>query len=403
MCLFLGGAGHAQRVLAVASALVTQGADVTVFAPVDFAPAVAAAGARFVDVFAGRTIADIDPTSLPVPSRYVTFAATQGERLIAEIGALRPHAVVADSFAVVARLVAERLAVPRVNVLAGHAAVPSRVIAELEQDPRVAISAACHEAVAVLRDRFGMADASPFSYMGPPSTFLNLYGEPEAFLPAGDRSAFEPIAFFGTLPAAHEIAARDARDPDEVWPARRRATRRVYVAFGTISWRYYLAEALAALDAIVDGLAGRDDVDVLVSCGGWKVDPASVAALARPNAQVEPHVDQWQVLRGADVFVTHHGLNSTHEAVYRGVPMISYPFFGDQPGLAVRCQELGLAVPLTAAGVRAPVTPADIAAALDTVDQRRDELAAALARARAWEDEVLAGREEIAARILAAC
>ncbi len=46
------------------------------------------------------------------------------------------------------------------------------------------------------------------------------------------------------------------------------------------------------------------------------------------------------------MFVTHHGLKSTHEAIWQRVPMISYPFFGDQPALAALCQRLGLAVPL---------------------------------------------------------
>ena len=47
-----------------------------------------------------------------------------------------------------------------------------------------------------------------------------------------------------------------------------------------------------------------------------------------------------RVLAAADVFVTHHGLNSTHESIAERVPMLSYPFQWDQPGMAERCQAL---------------------------------------------------------------
>ena len=56
-------------------------------------------------------------------------------------------------------------------------------------------------------------------------------------------------------------------------------------------------------------------------------------------------MDQWAVLGETDLFVTHHGLNSTHEAIFNRVPMLSYPFFWDQPGLAAKCQAFGIARP----------------------------------------------------------
>ena len=62
---------------------------------------------------------------------------------------------------------------------------------------------------------------------------------------------------------------------------------------------------------------------------------------------VHTEVDQWSMLAHSDCFITHHGLNSTHEAIFHRVAMISFPFFWDQPALAAKCQALGLAIPLT--------------------------------------------------------
>lgn len=116
--------------------------------------------------------------------------------------------------------------------------------------------------------------------------------------------------------------------------------------------------------------------------------------------RVERYVDQWGALRDADLFVTHHGLNSTHEAVFHQVPMLSYPFFGDQPEMARCCQRLGLAVALADAP-RAELEASRVQRAIDGVLERREAFGARLAEARRWELEVIAGREEVLDRVLA--
>ena len=96
--------------------------------------------------------------------------------------------------------------------------------------------------------------------------------------------------------------------------------------------------------------------------------------------------------------MTHHGLNSTHEAIFSRVPMISYPFFSDQPGLAERCRELGLAIPLTDRPLER-VAKDRVRAALAEFEERRESMAAALERARAWELQAIAGRDSVVGRI----
>src|SRR5262249_60501760 len=103
--------------------------------------------------------------------------------------------------------------------------------------------------------------------------------------------------------------------------------------------------ALDALRVIVTACADLD-VDLVIGLGGYNLDVENRASLHGPNVRLIEYADQWAALRDADMFITHHGLNSTHEAIFHEVPMISYPLFSDQPALARRCQELGLAVPL---------------------------------------------------------
>jgi MGT family glycosyltransferase len=350
-------------------------------------------GGRFFDLFTRYPVEAADAKSFPIPSRLVTYAAVYAERLTDEVAALGPGLIVYDTFAVVAPLIARRLGVPYVNVCAGHAAVPPRVIAELRQDPRVAISAECWAAVKRLKEVHGMSGANPFSFVETQSPFLNLYCEPREFLGEEDRAAFEPIAFFGSL--APDLW--DAR-PMEVFPRARRGLK-VYVSFGTVIWRYYEAVALAAL-AVISRVFADLDADVVISLGRRKLEAAARASLEGPNVRVVDYTDQWAVLREADVFITHHGLNSTHEAIFHEVPMISYPFFGDQPAQAHCCQHLGLAVPLASAP-QAAVERSALVGALKRLAEDREGFAARLAEARSWELRTIADRGAVIDRVLA--
>lgn len=390
------GRGHFRRLWSVIAGLVDAGVPTHVFAETAFAADVARAGARFVDLFAGRPLAAADARSIPIPSRYVSFAGRYGDAVTREAAALRPALVVHDTFAVIGQVVAHHLGVPRVNVCAGHNAAPAPTLAALRDDPRVAIAPECHAAVQLLRERHGIADASPFSYVTALSPDLNLCCEPPQFLAEADRAPFEPLAFFGSLAAADVAAGPAGPSPFAAGAA---AGSRLYVSFGTVIWNYYEVAALRALTAIADAVAARDDTTALISLGG--ADRAgAVARLARPSVRVEPYVDQPRVLHDATLFITHNGLNSTHEAVLRRVPMLSYPFFGDQPAMAARCRALGLALPLAPAP-RAAITADDVHAALAAAAAQRATLAARLATAREWELAAMRERPAAIARMLA--
>lgn len=56
--------------------------------------------------------------------------------------------------------------------------------------------------------------------------------------------------------------------------------------------------------------------------------------------------NQQKVLNAADVFVTHGGSNSLHEAILCQVPMVVAPFFGDQMLIGRRVGELGIGISL---------------------------------------------------------
>ncbi|MDR7419231.1 MAG: glycosyltransferase [Armatimonadota bacterium] len=390
--------GHLQRLLPLIAGLARAGVSVVVFTAAEFTSIVGRAGGRFVDLFTRYPLEAADATSRPVPCRYVSFAAHYADALIDEMRVLRPSLIVYDTFAVIGPLLGRALGIPYINACAGHNMSPARAVRSLEGDPRVLPSDQCRRAVDVLRDRWGVTDASPFSYFTGLSPYLNVYGEPPAFLRPEEAEAFQPIAFFGSVAPPDLIGGESRRPvPSSLW--RNGARLRVYASFGSVVWRYFEAAAVRALASLSDAIARTDSARAVISLGGHRLGADARARLERHNVQVADYVDQWAILRGATVCVTHQGLNSTHEMIYHRVPMISYPFFADQPALAARCQEFGLAVPL--AGMpRGPVAAHDVRAALGRVRDESARMAAGLDRARAWELETMAGRQAVIEQML---
>ncbi len=354
--------GHFKRLLPLIAGLSGAGIETHVFTDLRYRAAVERAGGRFSDVFAGRPLEAADATSLPVPCRYVSFAAHHADSMLRELAPLRPDLVVHDTFAVIGVVAANALALPRVAVCSGHNAAPLPTVEALRRDPRAQIADECWRAVALLRERYRMPDATPFAYAACLSSDLNVYCEPPEFLRPDERKPFEPIAFFGSL--SEEETGAETQLGSAFGDAAALPLR-VYASFGTVVWRYFEADVLAALGAVADAVAEQGDAVALVSLGG-RGTPEHAAQLARSNVRVEGYVEQWRALRDASVFVTHHGLNSTHEAIFQRTPMLSYPFFGDQPALAKRCQELGIALPLADAP-RAPLGSTAVRSALQRV------------------------------------
>jgi UDP:flavonoid glycosyltransferase YjiC (YdhE family) len=174
---------------------------------------------------------------------------------------------------------------------------------------------------------------------------------------------------------------------------------RVYVCFGTVACRYFANEAASALLAIARASRDIQQLQVVISLGGAHVAADVVASLQHKNVRVVPYLDQSRVLAEANLFVTHHGLNSTHEAIFNRVPMVSYPFFWDQPALALRCQQLGVAVPLTEIPLTAPTTD-DVKAVFSNFLRNKHCLRENLDRAWAWERKTMDDRELIVQRII---
>lgn len=85
---------------------------------------------------------------------------------------------------------------------------------------------------------------------------------------------------------------------------------------------------------------------------GENIDVAELGPIP-DNIEVREYFPQPQVLRHADLFVSHAGMNSTLESLYCGVPMVTAPQQPEQAANAGRVEELGFGRPLDTAELTA--------------------------------------------------
>jgi UDP-glucoronosyl and UDP-glucosyl transferase len=250
----------------------------------------------------------------------------------------RPDLILYDFCALEGRFTADALR------LRSWCSVPGLIgpLVDTEYLARCVSSVENRDAIRSIRYRYGVAvEPSEFELVSNSLYLpaeLNLLWSYPAVTPADFRRNRRPARyqFAGYLSDGH---SRRPRHPN------RRPL--VYLSFGTeVMDNLWLAqeETRQGVRSCVAALAKlweRDELHVIFSTQGRRVLDTYPT-----NWTVRDRVDQQQVLSAADVFVTHGGSNSLHEALLVRVPLVVTPFFGDQALAARRVEELGVGIGL---------------------------------------------------------
>lgn len=118
-----------------------------------------------------------------------------------------------------------------------------------------------------------------------------------------------------------------------------------------------IAEACDGLDLqLVISLGGRRDTEMFQGLTG--------------KALVVKDAPQLELLKRADIVITHAGSNTAFETLLHGKPMIALPKTFDQPAIAARLEWLGVAEVLRAKGVTSPKIRAALTKVLNDPNYR---------------------------------
>jgi MGT family glycosyltransferase len=151
---------------------------------------------------------------------------------------------------------------------------------------------------------------------------------------------FQPLG--GTFGAGYEFVGASISERHDTLDFVIDERPLIYISLGTINNRKvdFYRQCFEAF--------GDLPVQVVLSVG-QQTEIAALGAIPA-NFTVRNFVAQLEVLKRAQVFVTHGGLNSVHEGLYFGVPMVALPQQMEQAIVVDQVQRQG-------AGIALGVTP----------------------------------------------
>jgi MGT family glycosyltransferase len=306
----LSGHGHVTPTLAVVEELAKRGAEVEYATGAEHAEAVTEAGARWVELPA---LPDFHPiTANPIDEWFPHYFKAMSRVYPILLDRCRtdpPDLICYDSTNWPARLVARKLGIPAVRLLPHSASNEHYTL----MDGNLAWSIA---------DDLARFVAENDVELDIPSTIEAPEADSVVFVPR----EFQPFA--ETFDESfHFVGPVLGSRLDEEWSPRRAGLPLLFVSLGSI----------------------MSDQDFYRACveqfgdGGWEVAMTAQDVGEVPeNIDVRPWFPQPAVLKHAEVFISHGGMNSTMEALHQGVPLVIVAQTPEQAANADRVAELGL-------------------------------------------------------------
>lgn len=320
--------GHVNPTLPLVRELTSRGHRVLYYDVEAFREKIEAAGAQFVpiDAYMPPAPEDIDRRAGKDFASLIEMAAdltlSLNERVAQDVAEHHPACVVGDSVCIWGKLLARRHGLPFICSTTTFAfneqsarlmkRQPGEVLRMLLGMPRMA------RKLRQLREH-GHDAPDVISLIGNDTKTPTIVYTSRLFQPMSETFG-DSYAFVGP-----SVMQRYPRRPHD--------RPLVYVSLGTV-----LNNAPDFYRSALQALSGMD-CDAILSIGD-AVDPAALGPVPG-NVRIYPRVNQLEVLAGADVFLTHCGMNSVSESLLCGVPMVLFPQHGEENAVAIRCEQLG--------------------------------------------------------------
>ena len=328
--------GHTNPTLGVVKELVSRGHQVWYYSYNVMRKEIESAGATFIscdDYDTEQKLSEKDATRVGKDLAFsakilVDTTLALDEKVSKEMAELKPDCIVADSMALWGKAVALKRGIPFVSstttfAFNKHSArIMKQGIGDLLK--MIFTSPKTSKEVKRLKAK-GYPVKNILDIIGSDdNTNTIVYTSPE-FQPCSETFS-EKYAFVGPSirPATDEIE----KNRDKL----------IYISMGTVNndMMSFYKQCISALT--------YTDYQVIMSVGNI----VSIEEFGKlpENISVFSHVDQIAVLKQADVFLSHCGMNSVSESLYFGVPLVMLPQTSEQKGVAERVFQLGAGVKL---------------------------------------------------------
>lgn len=253
------------------------------------------------------------------------------DKVCADMERLKPDCIVADSMAVWGKAVAMKLGIPFVSSTTTFAF--NQHSAKIMKQGIKELTGMLFAMPKISKDIKRLQDKGyPFKSIldiikNDDNTHTIVYTSPE-FQPCSETFS-DKYAFVG--PPIRPIE-------DQKNSIKKTSDKLVYLSMGTVN-----NDMLPLYKRCIKAFSTAD-YQVVMSVGS--LVPLEEFGKLPENISVFPYVDQIAVLRQADVFLSHCGMNSVNESLYFGVPLVMLPQTAEQGGVAERVSQLGAGIKL---------------------------------------------------------
>jgi MGT family glycosyltransferase len=351
--------GHVNPTLPIVQALVRDGVRVIYYNTSAYRATIEATGAEFraypIDATLEQTFAN-PPDTIPKTSMALLQATeVMFEPLLAQLKTDQSDLCLVDSLACWGKWVAQAAGVPfvcsistfafntQIGPMLGWRLLMQMVTQVVQVVPEFAQRA-------LRLRRLGIRDASPLGAVMTSGPYNIVYTS--RLLQPSPEKLVGRYEFIG--------ASINPRSPDPSLNMAAIARRPlVYISLGTI-FNDRPAFYRACLAQFADH-AGQFIMSV-----GKTLDIAQLGTIP-DNFIVRAFVPQLDVLAHADAFITHGGMNSAHESLCAGVPMVLIPQQSEQAMVAQQVHNAGAGVALMPTQSFGDATPSAVSAALAQV------------------------------------
>ena len=328
--------GHTNPTLGVVKELVARGHEVWYYSYNIMKEKIESHGAQFIscdDYDTEHKLKQKDTTRLGKDLAFSTKILVDttlalDEKVCREMAKLKPDCIVADSMALWGKAVALKMGIPFVSstttfAFNNHSAKIMKqgigdLVKMLFSIPKTS------KQVKRLKEK-GYPVKNILDIIGnDDNTHTIVYTSPQ-FQPCSETFS-EKYSFVGP-------SVRDSCEEIE-----KKREKLIYVSMGTVN-----NNMMPFYKICISALANTD-YQVIVSVGNL-VSMEDFGELPE-NVSVFSYIDQIAVLKKADVFISHCGMNSVSESLYFEVPLVMFPQTTEQKGVAERVLELGAGIKL---------------------------------------------------------
>ncbi|AEY67948.1 macrolide family glycosyltransferase [Clostridium sp. BNL1100] len=329
------GHGHINPTISIVSELVDRGEKVTYIAGEEFKDKIEGAGARFIGYKnfdeLGFNNGDISPTEIEPQLMEIARVYVEIIEIVFSIKDNFDY-VIYDSLFFVGAEIAKILKIPAIssnstfavndktNYLWSFFTRFGPVIKELLNKPDFA-------AINFLREKYGIIVPDLLGLHKLKSDLSLVYTS--RYFQMNSESFDDSYKFIGpSISDRQEILAPELISKEK--------SKIIYISLGTI-----FNKSIEFYESCFEAFRGMD-AKIIMSVG-MNIDIDSFKDIP-DNFIIRNYVPQLEILKHADLFITHGGMNSTNEGLYYSVPLIVVPHFFDQPVVAYRVAELGAGI-----------------------------------------------------------